>query len=79
MIKIDREEEARLRELVDKFSEEMLVCLVMNARSGKTGWHDPSTPGMSLSELRDRIILNVYEEDWIDVANLAAMAWHHLG
>ncbi|MGD2065600.1 MAG: hypothetical protein PVI43_00335 [Candidatus Bathyarchaeota archaeon] len=56
--------------LVDFAEHKMRERLKEKRENGYNGWN---TPQCENSDLKTRLIKNVESEDWVDVANLAAM------
>ncbi len=67
----------RLTQMVGEVSTEMLLKLHRQASRGYHGWDDPrfrSKLGRMIREHVERASDD--PEQWIDVANFAAMLWH---
>jgi hypothetical protein len=60
---------------VREFSEEMLSRLKNKEAEGWRGWDSRRAIGQGLP-IKERMISNVLQGDWIDVANLAMIAWN---
>lgn len=56
------------------FKEVMLDRLIEQHEAGRSGWDNKRTfyPG----ELQERIMRNTLHKNWVDVANLAMIAWN---
>ncbi len=67
--------EEKLQKVVTDFQSAMNERF--EACSGrKTGWDDPPPTN---EDLKDWLLKNIYQGDWVDVANLAALLWYRDG
>jgi hypothetical protein len=74
---VRRCEDDRLTELVGKFSTEMTIKLHRQRRKGYSGWDDDC----EVSFLEELLLQHVERaksdpNQWVDVANFAAMLYH---
>ena len=75
-VKCEENEQASLAKLNEKFRDAMLKRLLEKFEDGWDGWNDKITMQRFCGGLKDRMIRNVLEGDWVDVANLAMFAWN---
>jgi hypothetical protein len=64
---------AKLNEL---FRDAMLKRLLEKEEEGWDGWGNRREMDKFAGGLKDRMIRNILEGDWVDVANLAMFAWN---
>jgi len=62
---------SHILDLQVKFMEECWEKLCSKKRQGYTGWDNPENK----SEILHKLMRNLDDEDYIDVANLAMMLW----
>lgn len=75
-VKCGKDEKASLEKLSDLFRGEMLNRLTEKLEDGWEGWNNKKEMSRFDGGLKERIIRNALEGDWIDVANLAMFAWN---
>lgn len=68
-------EEVLLAKVTDNFRNAMLEKMLLKRQMGWTGWNSKKKMG-STGQIIQRIIENADSGDWVDVANLAMIAWH---
>ncbi len=77
----EKEEKAmkfkKLEKLLGEFTHEMKQRLADHDQAGWTGWDDAHEMANYKGGLKERIIRNALNNDFIDVANLAMFAWFH--
>lgn len=73
-----KQERDDLAEMVHQFSDAMLSKLLTQQSRGYAGWDDPkfrdNIVGLLIAHVR-RAALDGEQEQWADIANLAAMLW----
>ena len=65
-----------LRVLVESFTSDMLKRMIDCKRFGQLGYNEMKFKAQFAKTLSERIGINLKEADWIDIANLAMIAWN---
>ena len=60
-------------ENLQPFANAMNEKFIQKAKEGYIGWDDPEQ--CSNDELIKKLYANAVQEDWVDVANIAAILW----
>ena len=68
-------EAVELAKLNEEFRQAMLRRLLDHLDIGWSGWKDKEKMNTHKGGLKERIIRNAINSDWVDVANLAMFAW----
>jgi hypothetical protein len=74
--KCGEDEQASLAKLNERFRDAMLSRLLEKLDYGWSGWSYRKEMERLDGGLKERIIRNALEGDWVDVANLAMFAWN---
>lgn len=72
MSKLDNK--IKLMDTVNSFATEMQYKLSAKLEEGYTGWDDPSS--LPTDYLEARLVVNLQNRDFVDVANLAMILWY---
>ena len=75
-VKSGKDEEASLAKLNELFRDAMLQRLLEKKAGGWTGWNNEKYMRNYDGGLKERIIQNCLNGEWVDVANLAMFAWN---
>ncbi len=75
-VKCGKNEKASLAKLSKLFKDAMMKRLLEKIEDGWEGWNNEQVMSQYSGGLKERIIRNVLEGDWVDVANLAMFAWN---
>lgn len=75
-VRCGKNEQISLAKMNEMFRDVMLKRLIEKYEDDRKGWNNKRDMGCFNGGLKERIIKNALEEDWIDVANLAMFAWN---
>ena len=75
-VKCRKDEQASLAKLSELFRDAMLNRLVEKFEDGWEGWNIKKEMARFGGGIKERIIKNALDGDWVDVANLAMFAWN---
>jgi hypothetical protein len=75
-VKSGKDEEASLAKLNEKFTYAMWQRLLEKRAGGWHGWDNKKYMRDYDGGLKERIIQNCLNGEWVDVANLAMFAWN---
>ena len=69
-------EQVALAKLNELFRDAMLKRLLEKFEDGWEGWGNKKEMARFAGGLKNRMIRNIVDGDWVDVANLAMFAWN---
>ena len=75
-VKHNKREDVSLAKLNEIFGIVMFQKLLEHQKMGWQGWNNKKEMEKYRGGLKERIIKNALQEDWVDVANLAMFAWN---
>lgn len=75
-VKEVRDGQVALAKLNELFRDAMLKRLIEKDEIGWEGWGNRKEMKKFAGGLKDRMIRNILQGDWVDVANLAMFAWN---